>query len=153
MLLVKKVCLEPWLKRKKDTFTRQVFTNWKTAMFILHKAQLFCAQIKAQKCASRPTGACITNQSPKHAAHQTHNVHALAGQLWWHVRPPPFYVWVPGRHHISLFGLEQKKLGNPWFKRSIDTKGPKVCQEISHTPLHHYTTTRQDGSMLSCSLR
>ncbi len=43
------------------------------------------------------------------------------------------------------------------FKRcSIGTKGPKVCQEISPTPLHHtHSLNRWDKagwSMLSCSL-
>ena len=55
-------------------------------MFILHKAQLFYAQIKAPKCASRDVCARIKDQTHELASHQTHNVHALAWQLWWHVR-------------------------------------------------------------------
>ena len=47
-------------------------------MFIRHKAQLFCAQIKAQKFGLRAVRACIKDRTTKLASHQTHNVHALA---------------------------------------------------------------------------
>ena len=48
-------------------------------MFILHKAQIFCAQIKAKKFGSRAARNRSTYLTPELASHQTQNVHGLAG--------------------------------------------------------------------------
>ncbi len=61
--------------------------------------------------------------------------------------------------HCSHKGMNMVSNNTQAFKRcSIGTKGPKVCQEnIPHTitppPPAWTVETRQDGSMLSCSLR
>ncbi len=62
-----------------------------------------------------------------------------------------------GKEKITVYSL-QKTRSHHWFKRcSIDTKGSKVCQEniphiITPPPPAWTIETRQDGSMLSCSL-
>ena len=48
-------------------------------LFILHKAQIFGAQIKAQKLGLRAARECFKYLTPELASHQTQNVHGLAG--------------------------------------------------------------------------
>ena len=59
--------------------------NWKRLRFFYIKLN-YCAQIKAHKCCSGATCARIKYRNPEIVSHQTQNVHALAGQLWWRIR-------------------------------------------------------------------